>query len=212
MDTSSDRVFTVLLLAGLVSSVLVLLTAGALSRLRLPIPRHLLPRLRVPIPRFLHVRVGRPAGGKLKGPVAPPDLALFPPGTLWLFLAVLATFTGGAGTLCRNAGCGLVVSWLAAVVVAPLLTLGVAALVWWYFLSGEGASEVKSYSLIGMTGHVSVGIPVAGVGAVAFEAQGKRVTMPAKSKDGEELPKGTSVMVVNTDGPHAVVEPYEGIF
>jgi membrane protein implicated in regulation of membrane protease activity len=212
MDTSSDRIFTALLFVGLVSSVLVFLTAGALARLRLPLPKHLLPRLRVPVPRFLHLKLARPAGPKM-GPHAPaPDLALFPPGTAWLFLAVLAAFVGGVGMLCRSGGCGTTTSWLVAGASAPVLTLALALLVWWYFLSGEGASEMKSYSLIGTTGHVSIGIPPGGVGAVAFEAQGKRVTMPAKSSDGDGLAQGSSIMVVNTDGPHAIVEPYEGIF
>jgi hypothetical protein len=215
MRTGTDAVFAWMLLGGLVFSMLVLLTAGVLARFRMHLPAWLhlrLPplRLRFPLPRGLRFLAHAPRAGKPGA--AAPDLALFPPGTTCLFLGVFATFAGALGTVCRSAlGWGVLPSWVGALTAAPCLTLLLAGLVWWYFLSGEGASEVRGYTLIGTVGHVSIAIPEGGVGAVAFEAQGKRVTMPAKSEDGATLDRGASVMVVNTDRHLAVVEPYHGI-
>jgi membrane protein implicated in regulation of membrane protease activity len=223
--TAIDKVFLGCLLGGLGLSLLMVLSAGALHRFRLPrlhvrvglrlprfMPRVHLPRLhapKAPVARP-HVRVAaRPAsaGQAAEAAAVAPELALFPPGTVPIFLGLFATVFGGAGLIVHGQlHWGGLPSVLLAIVAGLVLSLATAYGLWAYFLSGSGASEVRGGSPLGTIGHVSLAIPAGGVGAIAFMAEGKRVTMPARTKDRTELAQKTAIIIVDIDGHQAVVE------
>lgn len=221
MHSSVDQLFMGCLLGGCAFSVLMAVSAGTLSRfLRLPrlpvLPRlrlpRLFPRLRLPKLRLVRLRwMTRPAPvasatGAATAPIVR-QLTPLPPGTAPVFIGLLATFFGAIGVFCRSgfhlpgppslaiAGAGAVATTLAAVLVF-----------WRYFLAGEQVSEVRGAPIHGTVGHVSVAIPADGIGAIAFFADGKRVTLPARSDKGTELPQQTSVIVLEMKGHTAVVE------
>lgn len=220
MYPTLDKVFIGCLLGGFGLAVLMALSAGALSRFRGP-RLHFRPHLR--LPRFLprirlpRVHVTRPpvvrtsaAGGRASAgsaQPAPPETTLFPPGTVPVFTGLFATLFGAFGLLAhRTFHLWGPVSLLTAVAGGVALTLLMAAGLWRYFLSGAEASELRGGSPIGIIGHVSLAIPAGGVGAVAFVNEGKRVTMPARGKDGGALPLKTPIMIVDIAGHTAVVE------
>ncbi len=219
MSVNVDRLFTVCLLGGFAACVLLVPTAGVLGRLlRLPrlrlVPRIRLPhvRLRLRLPRLPRLRVARGARPVARPGAAPvpPSLqgpVLIPPGTVPVLFGLLTTFFGAAGLVCRNSlhlspGRSVLLALFAAAAAAAAVALAL----WRYFLEGAGASEVRGRLLLGTTAHVTLAIPRDGVGAIAYVADGKRVTMPARSNNGGELAQKTAVMVVEVDGHAAVVE------
>jgi hypothetical protein len=73
------------------------------------------------------------------------------------------------------------------------------------FLS-DSAAELKGGALYGMVAHVSLAIPESGIGAIAYVQDGKRVTMPARSRNGFSITKGSQVVIVDLQTRVALVE------
>lgn len=92
----------------------------------------------------------------------------------------------------------------AAAIIALLLALLLSRTLGRYL--SDSARPVEREPLLLATGHVSVSIPAGGVGSIAYVAQGRRVTMPARGKDHIALSRGTPVVVVDLAGKVAVVE------
>ena len=133
--------------------------------------------------------------------------ALFPPGAFPVLTWLYITFFGAIGLVCRdNFSLSTETSLFVAGSVALVPTLASAFALWRYFLGGAEEAELSAQRLIGKVGHVSVTIPESGTGAIAYTAEAKRVTMPARSRYPLELAKATSVVVVDLDGFVAVVE------
>jgi membrane protein implicated in regulation of membrane protease activity len=196
------KVFAVCLVGGLGFAILMGLSAGLLARLRLPRPK-VAPRL-----RLLRVRLPFRRPGRLPG--APAELTLFPPGTLPIMAGLFATLFGAGGLVCQaHLRWGAAPSFLGAAAFATVGTVGLAWALWRFLLSSSHVSELRGGTLFGKIGHVSVAIPEHGLGAVAYVAQGKRMTLPAKSRTGLALPRGTKVMLVDLDGQRVVVDEFD---
>ncbi len=75
----------------------------------------------------------------------------------------------------------------------------------YFLIAPQGSSEVTARDIIGLTAEVITPIPAAGVGQVAFVAQGRRVTFSARSAGGIPVPKGTFVSIQSFTGSVAVV-------
>jgi len=79
----------------------------------------------------------------------------------------------------------------------------------YFLIAPQGSSEVTARDIIGLTAEVITPIPAAGVGQVAFVAQGRRVTFSARSAGGVPVPKGTFVSIQSFTGSVAVVHPQQ---
>ena len=79
----------------------------------------------------------------------------------------------------------------------------------YFLIAPQGSSEVTARDIIGLTAEVITPIPTAGVGQVAFVAQGRRVTSSARSAGGVPVPKGTFVSIQSFTGSVAVVRPQQ---
>jgi len=71
----------------------------------------------------------------------------------------------------------------------------------------EGSSHFSVADSIELEGEVITSIPAAGVGEVAFTAKGARRSGPARSADAVDLPQGTRVAIVRTEGTCLFVRP-----
>jgi len=215
MLTPLDKLFAACLLGGFAFSALMFLSTGTLRRFHLPWLRfrprfrrpRLLPRVRLAKPQTAMLAKSLGTGHGPASPSAGVETVLFPPSTLPIFTALLATFFGAIGLLCGHSfHLSPSTSLLTAAIGGVVATVAVAVAVRRYFLVGAAASEVRGGVLLGAMGHISVAIPDGGVGAIAYIAEGKRVTMPARSKHGQALPQRTRVMITDIVGHTAVVE------
>lgn len=226
-----DKVFGVCLVGGFGFAVVMLLSAGAASRLRVPrlrmgrlrLPQLRLPRLRLAgrlrpprVPRVRAPRVPAAAGtataqARLPRPTRPPgpavDAAFIPPGTLPIMLGLFATLFGGMGLFCRsNLQLDALPSVWFATGGAAAGTVVIVFALWQYFIAGAAASEVRGESPLGKIGHIAIAIPEDGVGAVAYMTEGKRISIPARARNGHALDQRAAVMIVDMLGHTAVVE------
>jgi len=77
----------------------------------------------------------------------------------------------------------------------------------YFLIAPQGSSEVKLQDIVGAVAEVTTPISARGVGAVAFVAQGGRVTYTARSGTGEPIPRGTAVVIERVVGGVVVVRP-----
>jgi len=89
-----------------------------------------------------------------------------------------------------------------------LIVAVIAHFAFGYFLiAPQGSSEVKLQDIVGAVAEVTTPISARGVGAVAFVAQGGRVTYTARSATGEPILRGTAVVIERVVGGVVVVRP-----
>jgi membrane-bound ClpP family serine protease len=69
----------------------------------------------------------------------------------------------------------------------------------------QGSSEVQIGELVGQIGEVIAPIPEDQVGQIALVARGTRVRSPARSADGQAIPRGTMVEIVEEAGNVVIV-------
>ena len=77
----------------------------------------------------------------------------------------------------------------------------------YFLIAPQGSSEVKLQDIVGAVAEVTTPISARGVGAVAFVAQGGRVTYTARSATGEPIQRGTAVVIERVVGGVVVVRP-----
>lgn len=117
--------------------------------------------------------------------------------------AFLATF-GASGLLLHARGLEAGMSVLGAVAIGMAASsLFVRVLI--RFIS-ESGHEMEGRAIAGVVGHIALSIPQGGVGTVAYDADGRRATAPARSSDRLPLPTGTRVLVMDIANGVAVVE------
>ena len=75
------------------------------------------------------------------------------------------------------------------------------------FVRAQGSSEATMSETLGCEAEVITPIPADRVGEIAYVIKGSRYTAPAASADKEDIPKGTTVHVVNIRGTTFVVRP-----
>jgi membrane protein implicated in regulation of membrane protease activity len=71
--------------------------------------------------------------------------------------------------------------------------------------SQQASSELRMAGLKGMRGEVTVAIPQNGVGEIMLTAGGERTTHIARSADGQPIPAGVEIVVINPLGQSVVV-------
>jgi membrane protein implicated in regulation of membrane protease activity len=123
-------------------------------------------------------------------------------------LTFLAWF-GGVGYLVRHAtGLAAVVSILLAIVAG----LAGAALIAWVLKklkASERVMDPRDYELPGTLARVTSSIRAGGVGEVVYEQQGVRQVTAARSADGRAIGRGTEVVILQTAGGFALVQPFD---
>ncbi|MFN7971217.1 MAG: hypothetical protein U0166_02545 [Acidobacteriota bacterium] len=192
-----ERLFACSLLAGLGLSLLLGASGGRLFRL-LGLPR--LPRF-PRLPRVARMRVPR---AKLARAAA---REIGPPSAVPLVSGVFLTIFGAAGLAARGM---LGFETLASAAVA-LGCGGVAALLGARALAGlleDGSGAVRGATLLGAVGRVSLAIPDGGVGSVSYVVEGRRSTLPARTRSGAALPAGCRVVVLAFEDRVALVEGF----
>lgn len=80
------------------------------------------------------------------------------------------------------------------------IVMGVAAyafLRWIY--NAQGSSDTTQDDYIGLQGVVITSIPEGGIGQVGVTVKLQRKNIPAKSKDGKPIPRGTRVFITQAE-------------
>lgn len=192
-----ETVFGLSLISGFLFSLLFILSSGRVH-LHHAAWMHRLHGIRLPHVKLPHLKL---AGRKLA--VVPKDSGspFAGPVVLGMFL----TLFGFSGLVIRELlHLSPEVSIAAALVVSVVASASLGTLANRYF--GATANEVKGSAVPGLIGRISLAVPESGVGVVACRAQGKRITMPARGRDGHMIPKGTRVMVIDVENHIALVD------
>ena len=88
-----------------------------------------------------------------------------------------------------------------------------AAIVFWFIvkflLTHDQALDPADYERVGVLGRVSSAIRKGGTGEIIFSQEGTRQTCGARGEDGEELARGTEVIVTRYEHGIAYVRRWE---
>ncbi|HYF64257.1 MAG TPA: hypothetical protein VD886_15655 [Herpetosiphonaceae bacterium] len=163
-------------------------------------------------PRMTHGRAaprraparGAQRAGQSRGPALPRYSPLNP--------IALSAFLGGFGSLGligRGAGVGQGGALLLAGAAGLALSIAVFRLFVRYVLAAEGSSALAPDVAVGRLATVVVAIPSSGVGSVAYEAGGRRHTLPACTVADYAVGRGAEVVVVALEGNVAIVASYQ---
>jgi membrane protein implicated in regulation of membrane protease activity len=149
-----------------------------------------------------HARVGVRAGvrGGGHGGISP-----FNFGTLAAFLA----WFGGTGFLLERYSAIWVILGLFLSVVSGL---GGAAAVFWFLLKlaeRDQPLDPADYEMIGVLGRVTSPIREGGTGELLYQRDGSRKAAPARSEDGDAIPRETEVIVTRFEKGIAYVRRFE---
>lgn len=102
------------------------------------------------------------------------------------------------------------VSLLLAVPAALATAYGISYVSWRLVRGSQGSSVITVSELAGAPAEVTTSIPAGGLGEVAAMVSGQRYSAPAREVNGKEVPRGTSVTVVNMVGSTLVVRRQAG--
>lgn len=128
------------------------------------------------------------------------DIPGFSPWSPTVICAAL-TGAGGLGYIClARWNMGPAGSALFAVVGGLFLGGLTFATVAWAFKKFQSSSHVSAASLVGVRARVSTSIEPGRAGAIAVEAAGSRMVMPARCADAAAVPEGAEVEIVRVDG------------
>jgi membrane protein implicated in regulation of membrane protease activity len=125
-------------------------------------------------------------------------------------IATFVTTFGGVGLIVSNltslpAVLGLLIATLSGLVLSAMMFLLYARV----FTAVQGSSEVQSGEMVGLTGQVIAPIPKDNVGEIVLVARGARTRSTARSADGNAIPRGTTVEIVEEAGNVVTVRPKE---
>jgi hypothetical protein len=117
----------------------------------------------------------------------------------WSPTVVCATLTGAGGL-----GWLALARWdmgpAAAGILAILGGIGLGGAtfgtLWWIFRRVQASSHIAAYALVGTTARVDTAIESGAAGAIAIDASGSRMVVPARSTDAAAIPVGAEVEIV----------------
>lgn len=133
-----------------------------------------------------------------------PVISPLSPATISVFLA---TFGGVGVILTSMFKVNLFVS-LPASAGAGIGVAGFVMLLFYHlFTKVQASSEARMAEAIGLSGEVTVPVPEAGVGEVAYIVRGARLVSAARSQSGQVLPRHAAVRIVRQVGNTLYVEP-----
>jgi membrane protein implicated in regulation of membrane protease activity len=128
------------------------------------------------------------------------DLPGFSPWSPTVICSVL-TGAGGIGWLCLtewNFGVGgALIGGVFGGLALGAVTFGLLA---WLFAKLQSTSHVAAADLIGRTASVTTAIDSGAAGAIAIEAAGARMVVPARAAEPAPIPEGATVEIVRVDG------------
>jgi hypothetical protein len=149
------------------------------------------------------VDVGHDVGGHDAGDHGP-----LGPISISSLLAFAALF-GAAGYLAHNAAGLLAAVSLALAIIAGLVGAVAASWVLAKLKASERIMNPADYKLPGTLARVSSSIRVGGVGEIIYEQKGIRQVAAARSSDGRAIGRGTEVVILETIGGFALVQPFD---
>ncbi len=123
-------------------------------------------------------------------------------------IATFITTFGGVGLIVNNLTSLAPVPGLLISTVSGLGLAGVMFLLYARVLMGmQSSSEVRAGELVGRSAETTTPIPEGKVGEIALIVRGARARRPARSADGQPIPRGTMVEVVEETGSVVLVRP-----
>jgi membrane protein implicated in regulation of membrane protease activity len=125
-------------------------------------------------------------------------------------IATFITTFGGVGLITSNLTSlspvvGLLIATLSGLVLSAIMFLLYARML----VAIQGSSEVQSGEIVGLTGQVIAPIPKDNVGEIVLVARGARMRSTARSADGNAIPRGTTVEIVEEAGNVVIVRAKE---
>ncbi len=128
-------------------------------------------------------------------PLSPVTIAMF-----------ISTF-GGTGILLKRFVDARTMVHLPVAGVAAVAVAGLVSYVFYRILSAtQSTSQPRPEEAIGLEAEITVPIPNNGLGEIAYTVRGTRLTNPAQSADGKELPARLTVRIVKQVGNTYIVE------
>jgi|SRR5579862_632948 len=132
-------------------------------------------------------------------PLSPVTIAMF-----------ISTF-GGAGILLKRFVDARFWFHLPLAGVAAFAVAGLVSALFYRILSAtQSTSQPRPEEAIGLEAEITVPIPNSGLGEIAYTVRGTRLTNPAQSSDGKELPARLTVRIVKQVGNTYIVEKVHG--
>lgn len=143
-----------------------------------------------------HVDMGHGVEGHVHFPILSP---------VAIAMAVLSF--GGSGMIFKKALLWPTALHLAgATACAALTAFAIAWLLYKLFSVTQASSHVAAEEAVGLDAEVTVSIPHQGLGEIAYALRGTRMTNPAKTADGKELPAQSVVKILRWIGNIYIVE------
>jgi len=97
-------------------------------------------------------------------------------------------------------------SAIVSAVISAVISAGVYLLFYKFFILSQASSVVENQDIIGAEAEVITPIPASGLGEIAYTVGGSRQTSPAKTREGNPIPKGSAVKVTSLAGSTCYVE------
>jgi membrane protein implicated in regulation of membrane protease activity len=146
-----------------------------------------------------------PFGHDISHDVDHPEVGLSPLSPITI--ATFITTFGGVGLIVSNLTTlspvlGLLVSTVSGLVLSGAMFLLYTRVM----MAVQSSSEVQMGELVGLTAEVIAPIPEGNVGEIVLIARGTRVRSTARSVDGQAIPRGTTVEIVEEAGNVAIVQ------
>lgn len=136
-----------------------------------------------------------PHDGVHYSPLSPVTIAMF-----------ISTF-GGTGVVLKRHVNAHVWFHLPLAGVAAFAVAGAVSYLFYKILSStQSTSQPRPEEAIGLEAEITVPIPNNGLGEIAYTVRGTRLTNPAQSLDGKELPARLTVRIVKQVGNTYIVE------
>lgn len=146
-----------------------------------------------------HLATGATDGPVHYSPMSPVTIAMF-----------IATF-GGTGIILKRFVNPSYWFHLPVAAVAAFVVAGIVSYIFYKILSStQSSSHPRADEAVGVEAEVTIAIPNDGIGQIAFNLRGSRLTNPAQSADGKELPARVIVKIVRQVGNTYIVEKSQG--
>ena len=91
--------------------------------------------------------------------------------------------------------------------------LGLSILMFLFYtrvlMAAQGSSEAQAGEVVGRTAETTTPIPANQVGEIALVVRGARARHPARSANGQAIPRGAKVEIVEESGNIVLVQPKE---
>jgi hypothetical protein len=137
-----------------------------------------------------HADLGHGIEGHVQFPILSP-----------VVIAMFVTTFGGAGLLLKRFLLWPLPGHLAGSAAAGAgVALATAYLLYKMFQATSAGAPPGGAEAVGLEAEVTVPIPHQGLGEIAFTVQGSRLTSPARTEDGKELPAQTVVKILKQVG------------